>query len=301
MADRQDVQIYLEDGLLESARSGSHNFIGLVKGVLEEAGLEVRFEREADRPRDHDGLSLVHMAPPSGRRGLVFRRVYHYPFWQIDQTEKRWDWDVARTHFQTEAGTAGPAKRFQTFWRRRLYGLEDAPVTPDGPVYLPLQGKLTEHRSFQTASPIEMLETTLRLEKQRDVIATLHPKEHYIAADYAALDRLVKAHDRLSVQKLTPADLLPRCAYVVTQNSGVAFDGFLFNKPAILFGRIDFHHIGQSLTRMTAEQAFDRVLDDLPDFAGYAHWFWQEQSINAGRDTAPAKIAARLRRFGWPV
>jgi hypothetical protein len=168
-------------------------------------------------------------------------------------------------------------------------------------VYVPLQGKLTEQRSFQTASPVEMLETTLRLEPERNVIATLHPKETYTNADHTALDRLQRTNPRLTVTNGHPGEFLLRCAYVVTQNSGVAFDGFFFDRPAILFAKIDFHHIGQSLTRMTAEEAFARVLSDRPDFAKYVHWFWQQNCINAGRDDAKGKIRARFQRLGWPI
>jgi len=33
----------------------------------------------------------------------------------------------------------------------------------------------------------------------------------------------------------------------------------------------------------------------------YLYWFWQDQSINAGRDDVYGKITARFRRFGWPI
>ena len=99
MKSTRHVQIFLEDNLLESAISGEHNFIGLMRTVLEQTGFSTEFLHEDDRPKTHDGYSLVHMKSPLGRKGLTFRRVYHYPFWQIEKTERRWAWDVARDRF----------------------------------------------------------------------------------------------------------------------------------------------------------------------------------------------------------
>ena len=301
MTAPRDVQIFLEDNLLHSAQRGEHNFIGLMQGVLEQAGLTVRFLHEDDMPEEHEGYSLVHMKPPLGRRGLMFRRAYHYPFWQIDRTERRWLWDVARDRFDPGSVNHAAANRFQSFWCKRLHDVEDVTDTPDGFVYVPLQGKLTEHRSFQHMCPIQMLETVLRLEPKRDVVATLHPKETYVQADHDALEKLAVAHPRLRLEAGSARDFLQACAYVVTQNSAVAFDGFLFDRPAILFAKIDFHHIAQSLTRMTPEEAFRRVLSERPDFAKYVHWFWQQKSINAGREDAGEKIRARFVHLDWPV
>lgn len=299
MSASRPVQIFLEESLLERAQTRAHNFIALMQDVLEESGHSVEFLHEDDRPNDHDGLTLTHMKPPIGRNGLVFRRVYHYPFWQINQTEKRWAWDVAQEEFDPGLVDAMPARKFQRYWRRRLFRVDEVQRTPDGPVYVPLQGKLTKHRSFQKMSPIKMLKTTLRLEQKRNVIATLHPSEKYSDTEQAELARLEERHPRLIVATGTPDVYLPNCAYVVTQNSGAAFDGYLFNRPAILFAKIDFHHIGQSLTRMSARTAFDHVLEDTPDFAKYVHWFWQQKSINAGREEAKDKIRARFEQFGW--
>jgi len=296
------VRIYLHRSLLSRAEAGQHNFIALMHRVLERAGFDLAFLPEKTRPTLGNGLSLVHMKPPIGSHGLTFRRVYHYPFWQIERTEKRWDWEVARTPFDPDKVDIARAQRFQTAWRRRLYGGDEAPAPSDGYVYVPLQGRLVEHRSFQSMSPLHMLETTLSNDTGRWIVATLHPRETYQQTEIDAFKRLARAHPRLRLDTTgSSADHLRRCAYVVTQNSSVAFDGFLFDRPAILFAQIDFHHIAQNVIQIGAEEAFSRVLIERPDFARYVHWFWQDQSINAGRPEAEEKIAARFRSLGWPV
>ena len=43
---------------------------------------------------------------------LVMRRVYAYPFWAIEASDKRWEWDVARAVFDPETVNGHKAARF---------------------------------------------------------------------------------------------------------------------------------------------------------------------------------------------
>ena len=298
------VTFYLEDGLRQSAQAGRHNFLNLVAEVLRAAGFEIAYrpdtkdERAASATRP--GYALFHMAEPTHDRALTMRRVYHYPFWAIERSARRWEWRVARTAFPANAVPRGEADRFYRFWQRRLFG--DAPenATRDGFVYVPLQGRLLQHRSFQSSSPMAMLRTVLEHES-RPVTAALHPKEAYSAAELAELEGLERKNPRLTVTLGQMEPLLAGCDYVVTQNSSAAFNGFFFGKPAVLFARADFHHIAADATRLGAKRALGAAPEMAPDYAGYLHWFWQRMAINAGRADAPEKIRAALQRGGWPV
>ena len=295
------VTFYMEPELCQSAQAGQHNFIGKLANVVSRAGLEVQyvpFGSEGQRGRTE--WSLNHIKSPSNERGLCFRRVYHYPFWQIEQSAERWSWDVAQTAFEPDSSDAAEAERFYKFWQSRLFG--DAPknTKKDGFVYVPLQGKLLDHRPFQTCSPIEMVKHCLA-QTECPVIATLHPNERYSTLEVQALEVLEKSHARLTVQIGGMNDLILGCDYIVTQNSSVAFSGYLFGKPALLFRKTDFHHISVQADLDDLAIGFAAVKRTEPDYAAYVHWYWQKNSINAGRPEAEERIAARLRRFGWPV
>ncbi len=301
MSERETVTFYLEPELCESAQAGKHNFIGKMAGVMERSGLEVRYAPFGARAvPEGQGWSMNHIKTPPDVRGLCFRRVYHYPFWQVERSAERWTWDVAQASFAPDPAEAGAAARFYKFWQNRLFG--DAPRTTsrEGFVYVPLQGKITTHRPFQLCSPLEMVEHCLD-QTNGQVIATLHPNERYTRAEIAALDKLEKSHKRLIVQTGGMTDLLARCAYIVTQNSSVAFNGYFFGKPCLLFRKADFHHIAEQADLANLAAGFDAVKVLTPDYAAYVHWFWQKNSINAGRPEAEDVIAARLARFGWPV
>ena len=299
MSTPETVTFYMEPELCESARAGKHNFIGKVAGVMQAAGMAVEYApfglRGAPSGR---GKTLSHIKAPPDADGLCFRRAYHYPFWQIEQTSERWAWDVAQRPFDPDPNDAQEAARFYGFWQKRLFG--DAPhvTKQDGFIYVPLQGKLSEHRPFQICSPLEMVAACLT-HTDKAVVATLHPNEVYSNSEISALEAMAKANLRLTVQTGGMNDLLPRCDYIVTQNSSVAFNGYFFGKSALLFRKADFHHIAILADADDLPQGFANVQTNAPDYAAYIHWFWQRNCINAGRPEAEEKIAARLRRFGW--
>ncbi len=304
MAQAEIVTFYLDDSLRISAKAGDHNFIGKIASVLQAAGHRIAFRPNSSAARMASGLrpgyAMFHMDQPTHARALTMRRVYHYPFWQIERTAQRWDWHVAKAAFTPDDVDPDEAKRFQNFWCKRLFSISDK-TARDGFVYVPMQGRLMEKRSFQSASPIEMIEATLRFEPDRMIVATLHPKENYTDAERCAIHDLAKANPRLSIKTGAMDRLLPACDYVVTQNSSVAFNALFFNKPIILFARSDFHHIAANVYDLGAADAFQAVREMAPDHAAYLWWFWQKMAINAGRPDAEDQIRASLQRAGWPV
>lgn len=296
---RHRATIFLDDSLRKSAGNGRHNFIGHLIGTLEENGYRVDLMPEENTHRAGLGRGMTHMTPPPVG-GLTFRRVYHYPFWAIESTSERWNWNVAQTKFLAETVSKASADRLYDRWQKRLFPRTAQTATRDGFVYVPLQGRLLQHRSFQSCSPIEMLFHTLTAEPNREVFAALHPNEHYSDAEMDALIALADDNPRLSIRTGGMEELLHGCDYVVTMNSAAAFNGFFFGKPCILFGRIDFHHIAL-MARPDDLSAFDQIASHAPDYARYLSWFWQEHCINAGRPDVRQQIRAALIRGGWPM
>ena len=293
----QKATIFLDDGLRESAAKGQHNFIGHLIGTLQDEGYAVDLAPEAAVSHSPLGRGITHMTtPPIG--GLTFRRVYHYPFWSIETTSDRWDRDVAKIRFSPDSVSKPEADQFYRRWQNRLFPDTASDASRDGFVYVPLQGRLSSQRSFQSCAPLEMVRLTLQAERDRDIVAALHPKETYTDAERAALQTLADNDPRLSIRTGGMEELLRGCDYVVTMNSAAAFNGYFFGKPCIQFGRIDFHHIALSASPDDLS-AFDNITTHTP--AGYLLWFWQQNSINAGRPDVRDQIRAALIRCDWPV
>ena len=304
MAPDKHVRFFLEPSLRESAEASGHNFLNKLSGVLRENGFQIDYC--ADDPDtvdlallDDGSYALFHMRHPVGPRSLVFRRVYHYPFWAIEPSAERWHWHTARTAFRPDQIDPEEAARFVRFWRKKLFGRSEHCPAGEGFLYLPLQGLLTEHRSFQSCAPVDMIRKVLELDP-RPLVASLHPREIYSEDDNAALAELDDKYDRLTLTIGGMDRYLPACDAVVTQNSSVAFNGYFIGKPAVLFADIDFHHIALD-ARSNPKAAFLSLATHAPDYDRYLFWFWQMMSINAGRPEAEQSIRKSLQRAGWPI
>ncbi|WP_341223871.1 hypothetical protein [Loktanella salsilacus] len=301
-----DVTFYLDPGLLKSARAGEHNFIGLIAKTLTDAGMRVFFQPNSDAARraskDLPGYALFHMDDPTHPRALTLRRSYFYPFWQIESSARRWEWNVALTPFKPQDIDMAEAKRFFEFWRKRLYPQANAAPVTDGPVYVPLQGMIRQHRTFQSCSPLTMIANTAARFANNDIVVTLHPNEVYSDADHGALQDLAARYPNVAISDQDMVTCLNACQLVVTQNSSVALAGFFFRKPAVLFAQIDFHHIAGNVPRDGEDRAFATWRNDA-EYEAYLWWFLQHMSINAGRppEEVTEKIASVLWNHGWPV
>lgn len=281
------LTFYLDDGKRSKAEAGIGMF-GAIVTVVQAAGWQVRYAAQTDVVGS-EGYHLVYNRAVEGPFCFSLRRCYLSKFYRIEATNDRWDWMVAGLSFSAEPGKAW----FQRHWRARLFrGLA---ITKGGYIFMPLQGKLLQRRHFQAASPIEMIKATLAADPVRRIVATLHPREVYSEAELAALrgiERFELATDSLP--------LLAGCDYVVTENSSMALTGFFAEKPAVLFARIDFHHIAASVPRLGVAGAFAAVQRPQP-FASYLHWFFKKQALAASGDGHLAQIVDRLRGHGWPL
>ncbi|MDB5664052.1 hypothetical protein [Cypionkella sp.] len=281
------LTFYLDVGKRAEAEA-SIGIFGAVVSVVRAAGWQVRYA-EAQTEVGGDGYHLVYNRAVEGPGCLSLRRCYLDQYYRIEATNDRWDWQVAGLRFPGKPGQAW----FQRYWRERLFrGLS---IANGGYIFMPLQGKLLQRRHFQTASPIEMIRATLAADPVRQIIATLHPREVYTTPELEALRGIARF-------QLVKGSLpwLAGCDYVVTENSSMALTGLFADKPAVLFARIDFHHIAASVHRLGVAGAFEAV-HQTQSHADYLHWFFKQQALCAVGKDRDALILTRLRQHGWPL
>lgn len=298
MAREKLLTFYLPNWLQWQVERDKHGFLAALRAVFAQNGwrMEVRGNGTAERLASvaRPGWSMFYEDAPMPGRSLTMRRSYLEPFWHIEKTAKRWEFDVAKVSFHPDGVNAQRAGQFGGFWRGKL-GLPET-GSREGFAYVPLQGKLLAHRSFQSMSPVEMVRVLAERET-REIVVTLHPNETYSEAERAAVADLC-AHPRITHSTAEMAEVLPRCDYIATQNSSVVISGYLLDKPAILFGQIDFHHIAGSVPRDGIDKAFAHLDADAPDYARYLFWFFQEQALNVWRPDFPDRLKARLAAHG---
>lgn len=296
-----DLHIHLHDSLRARALAGEVNLFTRLARALPDWRLQFQPDTDLARlkTRLRGAYGLFHMQPPpKGGRILCLRRAYFYPFWRIERTSLRWEFEAARASFDPASIAPDRAAAFVQRWRAQVLGKRQ--ITRAGFILIPLQGHLQTCRSFQSLSPLDMIEQTL-VRDPRPIRATLHPKEVYSDSDRQALDTLSRRFPRFQLVQADTADLLAACDLVVTQNSSVALHGFFAQKPAILFAQSDFHHIAGSVPRDGLDAAFATLQRETPPFDAYLHWFFTQTAINAGAPDAELRLNARLRDLGWPV
>ena len=286
------------------ARNGEINIFQRIVNAFEGIGFRVEYvnSTEAERAKSvaRRGYSLFYMDHPFHKRALTLRKAYFFPYWRIERSAKRWEWDISKSEF--DAGTVDPddAKNFSDYWRGYLFK-DRVQRDPNGMVYIPLQGRLTEHRSFQTQSPMDMVRTVLLHDRRRDIVLGLHPGETYLPEEIEALRNLVDKEPRLTLSSEPATTLLQRCDYTVTQNSSVALMGFFIHKPTVLFAKIDFHHIAANVEHLGARAAIAAAPRMRPDFDAYMHWFLKQTAIHARQPNTESRILNEVRKRGWEI
>jgi hypothetical protein len=301
MQRAKHLTLYLNDHQQQQLAEGRAGMVGLVKQSVEQAGWQtaILHDTESHLCAAKAGYHLMLNKPVPGPNAAVLRKCYLDPFWRIEPTNDRWDWEVSGLDFEPARINPERAAAFLDRWRTTLF--KDTPIADQGHIFMPLQGKLTTRRHFQAQSPADMILTTLKSDPERQVLATLHPGEVYTKGELDRLAQIEQAHPRFHLSSLASMDLLAGCSYVVTQNSGLALKGFFAKKPAVLFARIDFHHIAGVVPQIGPAGAFRHVRTAPPAFDAYVQWFFKWHAITVWSDSVMATIQARLRTLGWPI
>ena len=244
---------------------------------------------------------LYQMEGPTGPRALIMRRAYVGAFWNIETQPRRERFEIAGRVFEPDDIPAEAAESFRRSWLKWTHEQTDERIAREGFLFVPLQSRLFERRNWQACSPVEMLDHVLAANPDSPVVVSLHPRATYSTAERAFLTDFLEKHPRVTLSDRPMADLLATTDAVVTMNSAVAFHGFFFRKPAVLFADVDFHHIARKADPQNPEKAFYDLKNHQPDFARYLYWFLKVNAINGGKDTAPMQILERLSHLGWPL
>ena len=305
MPETRILRIYLDETTLQMAREGTFGFVNKVRAGFEAAGFRVDIMRDTEGERlksaARRGYALFLMQEPLHDHALSMRRAYYYPFWRIEKSARRWEFEVAKKPFDPAMIDPDMAAEWHARWGRFLFRKGPAQAERSGMLYVPLQGRLLERRSFQTMSPVDMIAEVQARAGQRKILLGLHPGETYSPEELAAVERIAEADSRVSWQMGGMDKALRLADLVVTENSTGALSGFFFKKPAVLFAETDFHHAIPQVSALGVEEAFRQAEAADPAFAEYLFWFIQMNAIKADTPEAESLIVETCRRHGWQV
>jgi len=297
------VNFYISPNRIKAMNDGTgHPFFSRAQTAFESLGLTVSYIEDTDANRAEsiflDAYAMFFFKDSFHEHALDVRGTAIGPFYRIEKEADRARYRLVDRVFDPSEVPQKQANSFFKIWQRLLIPESQAPHA--GAVLIPLQGKLLKKRSQQVMSPIEMIKATINHESQRPIWLKLHPKETYTDKELRSLTAL--CDERVQIIDTDLDTALQGCDYIVTQNSSVLLRGLFYRRPAILFADCEYHHPFQSVRRgMSITQAFETVMQDLPDFAKYAYWYLQLNCINTSREWAEDMIIAQCREFGWQI
>lgn len=282
-------------------------------------GAAIEWRDRRDGPRDDapgaaahydDGdLHILDMGRVRGPGILNAGVAYIAPWWHLDPAGVQGDSGIGALDYDPRAVGYAAARPFFEAMRaefvtpRRSRRDQTEAVTPfrDGAVAVFLQGRTPARLGQAHCTAVEMLRAVACGAGGREVIAKPHP----LAAEADAETIAAVRAEGLAVTATTANvhDILAACACTVSFNSAVAMEGFLHRKPAILFGRSDFHHICETV-RDPADfpAALARTLARPPGgYAQYLKWYLGRHCLNLRGPRFVERVQAVFDAAGFPA
>ena len=165
--------------------------------------------------------------------------------------------------------------------RRSRYGPKDEVTEiPDGCIAVFLQGDNPHRQGSAYCDNETLLRTVAENAGGRTVVVKAHPVSKQLDDAQLILNLL---QDGLPVEPTDANvhDILRQCSVTVSYNSAVAIEGFLHKKPAILFGKSDFHHVVETVCDpCDFPTALSAALASQHDYAKYLHWYFSNYAVS---------------------
>lgn len=300
------IHIHLPKDLLLYTPPGGTGFYKRLHAALIARGDDVEFVRRmsivAGPDFGPDAFHFVHQGLVRQANALNTGIAYIQPFWYVDRNGIFGESAIGAEVFDPAAIDMEEAQAFFDRLSRRLIGRRltkyaqpgTSPRMPSGAVAVFLQGSSIPVRRAQFMSETQMLEAIVEGVPDRTILIKPHPR-NVDAVTLRHARRLAKAHARVKIVDAHVHDMLAAADVTCSISSSVSIEGFVHAKPALLFGKTDFHHIAHVVEQPgDVPAALDAALADTPPYAAFLYWFLQTRCINMGRDDWFDRITARM-------
>ncbi|MFT7592926.1 MAG: hypothetical protein ACI8R4_000237 [Paracoccaceae bacterium] len=239
----------------------------------------------------------------------VFNTTLAYvpPYWHLDQQGVLYNSSAAARAYDPKTVRYWPANRFLDDMRTRLVDtrksrykqLKQVTEIPQGAIAVFLQGDLPSRQGSAHCSTEDMLRAVVAGAGGRPVVVKAHPNTKQIKDAKMVLGLMLEGLV-LIPSDANVHDILAKCAVTVSFNSAVSVEGFMHQKPAILFGKSDFHHICETVTTPgDFAAALDRALQKKGGYAKYLYWYFTTNCIAADAPDFADQVLAKFATAGF--
>ena len=275
MPTDRTLNFYLSPHKQEMAAAGK-GIHGIIAQVVQEAGWALHLRDHLDTvigPGYHLVENLAVLAPNC----LTLRRCHMDPFYRIESTNDRWQWDVAlgrssRSQAPNGSGNTG-----------RSGSSKGCRSRPAAIFSCPCKASCLAVFIFSPEPGRDDRSNPAGRSKAPDP-GNPAPQGNLQPRGTGGPENFRKAV-RSAGSTFAPAACGMRLCG--DREFGDGFSGFFARKPAVLFAEIDFHHIAGSVPRQGLSE---RVSGGRPGtFASYLHWFLRDNAISAWSDDCARK------------
>lgn len=250
-------------------------------------------------------LHFVHGGSINGVGWLNSSLSYLPGFWHIDpdgilaNSSARnhcFDPSTVRRHV-ADSFAQGLRAKFSDRRRSRYDQSVLSDTVPNQCVAVFLQGRhpYANRQSFMPM--VEMIKEVLAGSGSFPVLVKPHPLERDIGLD--AISQIAEADRYLCVSNANVHDILRQAVAVVSVNSSVTFEGFMHEKPSIVFGRTDHPSLVETVRKrgefsIKLRSALDRDWD----YAGMLHWYFKNHSVRLRSKRFLSTLYQAVRKSG---
>lgn len=301
------IILHLPERLHPTFRGRSDMLYKRIEDTLLPRGAQILLQTRPPRDAQPDGdLHIVDNGQINAQGYLNACTAYLKDFWHLDPQGVLAESSIGALPYDpaqvdkpsADAFAARITQRFAAA-RKSRYRQPDAVETlPEGAIAVFLQGPSPHNLGHAHASVAQMLQAVALGAQGRPVLVKPHPlKQAMGMAQIAAAQRHGHA---LIATNANVHDILACAAVTVSINSAVALEGFQHGKPAILFGKSDFHHFVETV-RAPADfpAALAAALTRQQDHARALYWYFARHCLWLDAPDFTARLLATFAQAGF--
>ncbi len=275
-------------------------------------GVRVRISgrkwRAYRKPQNANDLCLVHNGDAVGKNALNLAEAYVFPYWQLEADGILGNSAIGRKTYDPTQKSPEAEAFFATLQQRRVAARASRLDQPEAvtklpknclAVFLQKDSWLTDRCSLPHSG--DMLQAVADGAGGRPIVVKHHPRGAN-PKDVETLEKLRAAGADITVTEANLHDILRACVASVSISSACSFEGFLHEKPAILFGKSDFLHIAHAYDPAAgfATTLAEALAQDI-DYAAYVHWYLAENCLNPEAEDFIPRLLVRIADLGYDV
>ncbi len=286
--------------------------------TLEKRGVTVDVRRREEALRDPEvsdwsnlleaeNLHIIENGTVTQENALNTTLAYLPPFYHLDPKGVLAKSSAADAEFRADDVDAEKANLFfaglvekLVLKRRSRYTpKKEFTEIPEGCIAVFLQGDFPQAQGTAFCDAETMLRTVAQKADGRTVVVKAHPSAN-IREESELIFKLLQEGLDILPTDANIHDILAACDVTVSFNSAVSIEGFLHNKPAILFGQSDFHHVCHTVETPDQFSAMlPKALASTFDYARFLYWYFNTFCFSLDDDALEEKLMRRFSMSGF--